>query len=84
MSWWKAKKKRRLEAEFRKKTIRLHEGCLFLHGELEVDVQVCKKYILFSSIFSVLYLTSLLQSVQVFFNPLLDDPKSILDYSFSS
>ena len=38
MSWWKAKKKQRLEAEFRRKTIRLHEG-LFLHGELEVDVQ---------------------------------------------
>jgi hypothetical protein len=26
MSWWKAKKKRRLEAEFRRNTIRLHEG----------------------------------------------------------
>ena len=38
MSWWKAKKKRELEDEFRRKTVRLREG-LFLHGELEVDIQ---------------------------------------------
>ena len=37
MSWWKVKKSD-LEDEFRRKSIRLREG-LFLHGELEVDIQ---------------------------------------------
>ena len=38
LSWWKAKKKRELEADFRHKSLRLRDG-LFLHGELEVDIQ---------------------------------------------
>ena len=36
--FWKNKNRRELEDEFRRKSVRLREG-LFLHGELEVDIQ---------------------------------------------
>lgn len=40
-SWWRSKCRREFEADFRRKSLKLREG-LFLHGDLEVDIQEAK------------------------------------------